>query len=573
MKHIYLTYEKLTVSIFTWLFVILSTYSQWSTNPAVNNAICIAPNNQWGQTLNQLYPIMVSDGSGGAIITWEDYRGGTTSDIYAQRIDANGVVQWTPDGVAISTALYYQHSPTIVSDGTGGAIITWDDNRSLSSLDIYAQRVDASGVVQWTANGVAISTAAGTQDSPVISSDGSNGAIISWVDSRSGATDIYAQRINASGVIQWTANGVVISSALNNQEWATTVSDGNGGAIVVWRDGRSGVSYDIYVQRINSSGVVQWTTNGVPVSSATNNQDFPILVSDGSSGAIITWEDYRSGTDIYAQLINATGIVQWTAEGVAISTAANIQTHPAIVSDRNGGAIISWQDTRGGTTSDIYAQRINTSGTIQWTAEGVAISTAINNQYSPSIVNDENSGAIITWYDLRGSVNDIYSQHIDASGVVQWTTNGAAISIATGQQDIASIVSDGNGGAIITWRDYRNGATSDIYSQQVNVSGNLGSVSTGVERPEIFISSFLEQNFPNPFKQSSIIRYIIVSPQLVSLKVYDFFGKEIEVLVNEEKAPGIYEVSFNASKIPSGTYIYRLQTGLYSQTKKMILLK
>ncbi len=109
---------------------------------------------------NQDFPTIVSDGSGGAIITWQDYRGGS-NDVYAQRINASGVVQWTVDGVAISTITgSSQNSPTITSDGLGGAIITWTDTRS-GNADIYAQRINASGVVQWTANGVAISTASG----------------------------------------------------------------------------------------------------------------------------------------------------------------------------------------------------------------------------------------------------------------------------------------------------------------------------------------------------------------------------------------------------------------------------
>src|SRR5688572_8257882 len=73
-------------------------YAQWSSNPAVNNAICTAVDNQSN-------PTITSDGSGGAIITWLDFRGGTFYDIYAQRIDASGAVRWTSDGVAICTAV------------------------------------------------------------------------------------------------------------------------------------------------------------------------------------------------------------------------------------------------------------------------------------------------------------------------------------------------------------------------------------------------------------------------------------------------------------------------------------
>ncbi|MDL1878631.1 hypothetical protein FBQ85_26235, partial [Cytophagia bacterium CHB2] len=337
----------------------------------------------------------------------------------------SSLAQWVTNGVAVSTASGGQASPTIASDGSGGAIITWQDFRSGTSTDISAQRINASGVVQWTANGVAISTASGGQVSPTIVSDGSGGAIITWGDQRSGTgTDIYAQRINASGVVQWTANGVAISTASSEQKFPLIVSDGSGGAIITWEDWRAGTNSDIYAQRIDASGVVQWTANGAPISTASGSQYYPTIVSDGSGGAIITWQDRRSGTDwdIYAQRINAGGMVQWTANGVAISTAIGEQWYPRIVSDGSEGAIITWVDYRNGTANPatIYAQRINASGVVQWMANGVAVSTESGGQDSPSIVSDGSGGAIITWEDSRSGTNiDIYAQRINASGVVQ----------------------------------------------------------------------------------------------------------------------------------------------------------
>ncbi|HAG51817.1 MAG TPA: hypothetical protein DCL42_10875, partial [Deltaproteobacteria bacterium] len=158
------------------------------------------------------------------------------------------------DGVAISTAAGVQYQPTIVTDGSGGAIITWWDLRNdINYPDIYAQRIDATGNVLWTADGVPISTAAGYQYSPTIVTDGSGGAIITWHDYRSGNYDIYAQRINANGNVLWTTDGVAISTAANNQEWSTIVADGSGGAIITWQDFRSS-NYDIYSQRVSGSG-------------------------------------------------------------------------------------------------------------------------------------------------------------------------------------------------------------------------------------------------------------------------------------------------------------------------------
>jgi hypothetical protein len=442
--------------------------SQWSTNPKVNNAVSTAANDQYD-------PTIVSDDSGGAIITWQDDRDGTW-DIYAQRVNASGAPLWGNNGVAVCTAPVDQINPTIVSDGTGGAIITWQDRRGGSNYDIYAQRVNAAGVVQWTTNGIAICAATGDQVNPTIVPDSSGGAIITWADYRSGNYDIYAQRANASGAVQWTADGVAICTAAGNQEYPTIVSDGSGGAVITWQDYRTGSNWDVYAQRVDTSGAAQWTANGVAICTATGNQEYPTIVADGWGGAIITWEDYRSGSnwDIYAQRVNASGAVQWTANGVAICTAANSQCNPVIVSDGSGGAIITWYDLRGGSYYDIYAQRVNVSGAVQWTANGVAICAAAGNQEYPTIVSDGFGGAVITWYDQRSGDWDIYAQRVNAAGAVQWMTDGVAICTAMGDQDYPIIVSDGSGGAIITWKDYRNGSDYDLYAQKIDRFGNLG---------------------------------------------------------------------------------------------------
>ncbi|MCH8033899.1 MAG: T9SS type A sorting domain-containing protein [Bacteroidetes bacterium] len=83
----------------------------------------------------------------------------------------------------------------------------------------------------------------------------------------------------------------------------------------------------------------------------------------------------------------------------------------------------------------------------------------------------------------------------------------------------------------------------------------------------------LEQNYPNPFNPTSKISYSIQKDGLVSLKVYDILGKEVASLVNEPKIAGTYNIEFNASNLPSGIYFYRIQTGTFIDTKKLILLK
>jgi Secretion system C-terminal sorting domain len=83
----------------------------------------------------------------------------------------------------------------------------------------------------------------------------------------------------------------------------------------------------------------------------------------------------------------------------------------------------------------------------------------------------------------------------------------------------------------------------------------------------------LSQNYPNPFNPATTIRYQLPQDGFVTLKVYDILGKEILTLVNEEKSSGRYEVNFDASKLASGVYLYRLNVNDYVDVRKMLLLK
>jgi hypothetical protein len=94
-------------------------------------------------------------------------------------------------------------------------------------------------------------------------------------------------------------------------------------------------------------------------------------------------------------------------------------------------------------------------------------------------------------------------------------------------------------------------------------------INTSVE-PEKLI---LAQNFPNPFTSSTVIEYSIPKAAFVSLKVYDISGRKVTTLVEENKQPGKYQVSWNASKIPGGVFFYRLQSGSYTESKSLLLLK
>ncbi len=94
------------------------------------------------------------------------------------------------------------------------------------------------------------------------------------------------------------------------------------------------------------------------------------------------------------------------------------------------------------------------------------------------------------------------------------------------------------------------------------------------EKQSLIVSSTqLDSNYPNPFNPTTTIHYQIANVGIVNLKVYDVLGKEISTLVNEKQNVGKYTINFDASHLPAGIYFYRLQSGEFVETKKMVLLK
>ena len=107
------------------------------------------------------------------------------------------------------------------------------------------------------------------------------------------------------------------------------------------------------------------------------------------------------------------------------------------------------------------------------------------------------------------------------------------------------------------------------------MSGQLNNSFLNEFEPSEF---YLSQNFPNPFKKKTVIKYCVASKTRIRLTVYDTEGKETKILVDEEQNPGTYEVEFciaqDSSTVKSSkTYFYRLEAGDYESEKKMQLIK
>ncbi len=101
----------------------------------------------------------------------------------------------------------------------------------------------------------------------------------------------------------------------------------------------------------------------------------------------------------------------------------------------------------------------------------------------------------------------------------------------------------------------------------------LDSVLSGVVATQLPVSFILYQNFPNPFNPSTIISYQLPSDCFVTLKIYDVLGREVKTLVNKRESEGPHSITFNAGRLPSGAYFYRIQAGNYTAIKKLMLVK
>lgn len=548
----------------------------WPSDSAVNVPLCLAAN-------GQRYPTAASDGSGGAIVTWDDQRGGLR-DIYIQRVDGTGTARWTAGGVSICAATGDQYEPKIIADGSGGAIVTWSDFRG-AAFDIYAQRVDSLGAPKWLLNGVAICTATDFQSDPALVSDGNGGAIITWSDARSGVDRIYAQRVNASGVTQWPANGVVLTTSLSGQARPVAVSNGAGGAVIAWEDYRNGEA-DVFAQRILSTGGVDpaWPGGGLSVITFGGNQEGVTLAVDGTGGAVVAWAQFNGGTrDVRVQHVKVTGVIDsaWPAGGRILFADAYDQAAPALLADGSGGVLVSFEDFRG-PSRDISAHHVLGTGALDpaWPAAGTALCQTAGTEQGPRMATDGAGGALVTWHDLDNTEADLYVQHVKSSGAVDsaWPGDGRAISTAGLRQVSPVIVADGAGGAVLAWEDARNGSGDfgdfDIYSQGVKANGQLGDPPVAV--PDVRHSMLaLEAPSPNPNRTGAmIVRFTLPTDAAATLDLFDVAGRRVVSREVGSLGAGLHAIDLAADRRPvAGIYFVRLMQASIARTRRVVVLE
>ena len=385
----------------------------------------------------------VPDGYGGILVLTGHTGASGPGYLFLERIDGYGRLIMTAHIDGPGA-----FGSRLAADGAGGAIVA-----AVKGNDLYAYRVDAAGSLAWGAGGVLVSGAGDTLASPSLAADGAGGCFVVWQDMRTDAGDIYAQHILDTGAAGWAGGGVAVCDTALTQREPSIVADPAGGILVAWSDMRDSLQYDIYAARLSASGAPEWTGRGVEVCGAPGDQGLPQAASAGIGGAFIAWIDERDGNeDIYAQRLDGSGTAAWSAGGIEICVAGGAQNGFGLsAADSYNEFLLAWTDRRSG-GADIYVQKILSGGTPAWIAGGYPVCLEAGDQTSSSIAPDGLGGALVTWRDGRTDPEpDIYIQHMDASGFAKWESGGRAVCDLPGAQTDPAMAADGEGGALVSW--------------------------------------------------------------------------------------------------------------------------
>jgi hypothetical protein len=427
-------------------------------------------------------PALVPDGAGGVIVVWPDTRAAGPG-LYAQHLDATGARMWGDDGVAIETADPAPGIPLAVSDGAGGVMVAWEDERDGTQRDIFARRVDATGTALWTNNGVKVFVNAFDQLHPAIAADGAGGAILVWEDQRSGvSSDVYAQRLNGSGVRQLGTAGLAVSNGAGEQlSPAIAVSDTF--FVVLWQDTRDGTGLSIYGQRLSPSGATSWTAGGVPVCLTPGSRGVPVALGDGAGGAFVAWTERRTSPpywiDVFAQHVSPSGTTLWNAAGASVLPAVLEQDPslgdgplPAVAPDGAGGLHVAYAQLSLAHIFqlDVTVQHVDAGGNPTISGNGELVGAGPLDQVDPVMMADGSGGAILLWLDHRAGDADLYAQRLDGNDAPQWVANGVPVYLSPGAQRIEGVAGDGAGGVIVVY-DRKVGANYDLFVRRFDATG------------------------------------------------------------------------------------------------------
>ncbi|MGB3340558.1 MAG: T9SS type A sorting domain-containing protein [bacterium] len=527
------------------------------------------------------------------LVSWSDY-----TNIYCTRVDTAGVVL-DPGGIIVSQdTIYEDHSVSIAFDGIN-YFITWQGN--FGDNDIYGARIETSGAVIDTST-LLLSMSAYSGRASFASFDGTNYFAV-WEDYRNSLSScIYGARIDTFGTVLDSdgipiINGINPTIAFDGSKYLAVCSgingvriDTNGSVLdtmVIFSNGGKqpaiifdGINYfvvwnyawDIYGARIDTAGAVL-DTNAILISNGEYYEGYPSVAFDGTNYFVV-WQYGNPITPykIYGARVDTAGTLLDTIP-IQLTAGQYPQCPPDVGFDGTNFFMV-WQDARHGWDNvDIYGARVRPDGVLLDT-NGIPLCTMSSCQYAPQIKFDGQNYCVI-WEDWRnGDYTDIYGCYINPSGTV------IEESLVSDQPNLQlePALAKGSDKFLITY----TGFTDSLGTRPANTMRIWGKFQnfTCIEEndPQIpGVGCMLFQNSPNPFTQTTKIRYYLTNNSKANLKIYDVCGKLVRQFVYpyiRQSNQIIWDGKDDfGNHVGTGVYFYRLNTDDLGEVKKMIFLR
>ncbi|MGB4851061.1 MAG: SBBP repeat-containing protein, partial [Ignavibacteria bacterium] len=498
------------------------------------------------------------DGSGNVYVTGYCTASGTDYDYATIKYNSSGVMQW--EKRYNGTGNLNDYASSIAIDVSGNVYVTGQSEGTGSNFDYATIKYNSSGVQQWVQRYNGPGNYADAARS--IAVDGLGNVYVTGSGTGSGTGVDYATiKYNSSGDSVWVKR---YNSNGNSVDAVSKMAvDGSGNVYVTGYSAGSGTGYDYATIKYNSSGVQQWVKiyNG-----PGNLSDYANSISVDNSGNVYvagqsrgsgTAEDYAtikynsSGDSVWVQRYNGTGNLSDGANSIAV--------------DGSGNVFVTGSSTGSGTDFDYATLKYNSSGILQWLKR---YNGPINSSdYANSIALDGSGNVYVTGQSPGSGLSYDYTTiKYNSSGDSVWVKryNGPANST----DNANSIALDGSGNVFVTGQSEGSGTGTDYATVKYSQSVGINQISS--EIPDKFS---LSQNYPNPFNPFTKINYELRVTNYAKLVVYDVIGKEVVTLVNEKQSPGTYQVEFDAGSLTSGIYFYRLTSGDFTDTRRMMLIK
>lgn len=292
--------------------------------------------------------------------------------------------------------------------------------------------------------------------------------------------------VTPSAHAQWSsdpASNLVLADHAGEQVQPKMVATGDGGFYVSWFDSSNG--YSVYLQRLGADGVEQWPHNGVLVASRnfSSTQDYGLAIDpDGNALLSFRFNDGGGVAQILAQKVASSGALQWGNPGVFVSTDAAGANAPKIASIGGGNVAVAWSDSNGA----IRVQKLSAAGTPLWAANGVAVIPPTGFFFLADLHGDGAGNVIASWSaQLSFSNRQLWAQKFAAAdGANLWGATPVKLFDGVGGAmqlgNFPPFVTDGAGGAVFAW--YTVGVSAaTVRVQRVNAAGSAAFAQNGVE--------------------------------------------------------------------------------------------